>query len=254
MVIDYYAGDDYARENVVEPLIAGIRQLGVPVFDECNDLLEEGGDKLLRENDYYVMSDTLKKSKYIVLVITKELLGDLSILVELDIINKLAQSGVVKVFAVLYGITTEDLPDRVKWLLDTNLIEVKDMLDAQWAALVIAEKFWYDKAICASVKMDWDMPNIVEYLKNSYVAGDKFVKELLEVYGRLDRHNYSKCMVVLILLNRYLCVKYPVLKLSKENQQCIKKMAETVYGSRAIGKREMNILACCVVDMLERVR
>lgn len=252
MVIDYYSGDECTRENVVEPLIAGMRQLGVPVFDECNEVLEEGG--LLRETDYYVMSTALKKRRYIVLVVTKELLGDISLLVELDIVNKLVQSGKIKVFTVLYGIVAESLPERVKWLKDTCIIEVEDAKAAQWASIVIAEQYWYDKALNLNVKLDWDNPDIYGYLKASYVGEDRFVKELLDVYVKLGKHNYSRCMVVLILLNRYLCMKYPVLKLSKENQQCIKSLAETVYGARAIGKREMNVLACCVVDMLERVR
>lgn len=252
MVIDYYSGDKSTRENVVEPLIAGMRQLGVPVFDECNEVLEEGG--LLRETDYYVMSTALKKRRYIVLVVTKELLGDISLLVELDIINKLVQSGKIKVFTVMYGIDSESLPERVKWLRDTCVIEVDDAKGAKWASIVIAEQYWYDKALSVDIKLDWDNPNIYSYLKESYVGKDRFVQELLDVYIRIGKHNYSRCMVVLIVLNRYLCMKYPVLKLSKENQQCITHLAETVYCARAIGKHEMNVLACCVVDMLERVR
>ncbi len=254
MVIDYYSGDDYARENVVEPLISGIRQFGVPVFDECCEALEAGEEKLLRETDYYAMSNALKKRKYVILVVTKELLGDLSILVELDIINKLSVAGAIKVFTVLYGIDDTYLPERVSWLKNTYMLQVNDIPDARWAAIVIAERYWYDRAVETKITLDWDNPDISNYLKESYIVKDDFVKELLDIYVRLDRHNYSKCMVVLIILNRYLCNKYPVLKLSRENQQCIKKMAETVYGARAIGKREMNVLACCVVDMLERIR
>ncbi|MBQ4283779.1 MAG: hypothetical protein IJB96_07630 [Lachnospira sp.] len=259
MVIDYYSGDINSREKVVEPLIAGIRQFGVSLFDECSEIMEEGDNKLLRDTDYYAMSAALKKRKYVVLVVTKAMLGDVSILVELDIISKLVTAGKIKVFTVLYQIDVDELPDRVKWLRDTTVIKVEDVVDTSWASLVIAEQYWYDRAVGAVgenvslVHLNWDNPDIMDYLKDSYVGQDTFVKELLDVYSRVHKHNYSKFMVILILLNRYLCVKYPVLRLSKDNQQCIQRIAESVYGVRAIGKREMNILVCCVVDMLERV-
>ncbi len=254
MVVDYYSGDNYVRENVVEPLISGVRMFGINVFDECREIVEEGGEHLLRETDYYAMTNVLSKHRYMVIVVTKELLGDISVLVELEIISKLFETGRIKVFTVLCNIGQEDLPDRVKWLKNTYVLEVKTAGDIRWACIVIAERYWYDRAKASNIVVDWDNPDICAYLKNSYVGNDAFIKELLDVYSRLDRHNYSRCMVVLMLLNRYLCVKYPVLKFSKENQQCIKQLSEAAYSARALGKREMNTLACCVVDMLERVR
>lgn len=264
MVLDYYADDEVVQHSVADPLVSRLREFGVLVYDECRDYLE-GNDLLLKETDYCNMTYMLKKQKSVAIVVTKELFGDLALLIELDAVSKLYALGHIKVYCVFMGVGLDDLPKRLSWLENAYILNIRMTKDADgnrvpkygdvvWVASVIAEQYWKERAIGDGVNIDVQEPDISEYIRYSPLKKDAFVKELTDIYDSIDKHNYSKKIVVLNILARYIAVFNAGSIRECDNIKCFQYIMEIACENRPVSKREMSIACNCMIDLMEQIR
>ena len=78
---------------------------------------EEDGEKnIMREVTYEQECESIARHQEAVVVLTPQLIQDITALVELDILKSSFEKGRIKIVVFLYGVESSTLPQRLSWL------------------------------------------------------------------------------------------------------------------------------------------
>lgn len=221
---------------------------GIDCVSEMLTVADTGGvlatPVLLDTKDTFI-KDFLINRKYIVIVVTPELLLDLTALFELDLMQRLFAENKVKIFTVFKDIVPDELPDRVRWIRLTKYNEPEGISDIYNVALDVAAEYWRDKL------GDSQYATVDVYLRNRNFYNDRFLKEISCIYMELEKYDVRTKILVLVIINGYMVIKSRRLKGCTNNQECVCGMAELVYQGRILTQSELEIINCCILNMLQ---
>lgn len=86
---------------------------------------EEDGEKnIMREVTYEQECESIARHQEAVVVLTPQLIQDITALVELDILKSSFEKGRIKIVVFLYGVESSTLPQRLSWLGKAQLVRV----------------------------------------------------------------------------------------------------------------------------------
>ena len=86
---------------------------------------EEDGEKnIMREVTYEQECESIARHQEAVVVLTPQLIQDITALVELDILKSSFEKGRIKIVVFLYGVEFSTLPQRLSWLGKAQLVRV----------------------------------------------------------------------------------------------------------------------------------
>lgn len=191
------------------------------------------------------IKDFLIDSKYIVIIVTPGLLLDFTALFELDLMKKLFTENKVKIFTVFKNVAPNELPDRVSWIRLSKYNEPEGISDIYTVAVAVAAEYWRDKL----GESQYD--TVDGYLRNRNFYNDRFLKEISCIYRGLEKYDVRAKILVLVIINGYMVIKSRRLKVCTNNQECICGIAELVYQGRALTQSELEIINCCILNMLQ---
>ena len=84
---------------------------------------EEDGEKnIMREVTYEQECESIARHQEAVVVLTPQLIQDITALVELDILKSSFEKGRIKIVVFLYGVESSTLPQRLSWLGKAQLV------------------------------------------------------------------------------------------------------------------------------------
>ena len=90
---------------------------------------EEDGEKnIMREVTYEQECESIARHQEAVVVLTPQLIQDITALVELDILKSSFEKGRIKIVVFLYGVESSTLPQRLSWLGKAQLVRVTGCL------------------------------------------------------------------------------------------------------------------------------
>lgn len=205
----------------------------------------ESLDMLLTDRKNTFIKDFLINHKYIVIIVTPELLLDLTALFEMDVMHRLFDENKVKIFTIFKDIVPNELPDRVNWIRLTKYTEPKGISDIYTASVDVAAEYWRDRL------GDSQNVTVVGYLKNRNFYNDRFLKIISRIYRELENYDVRAKVLVLVIINGYMVIKSRGLKGCKNHQECVCGIAELVYQGRLLTQAELGIINCCILDMLQ---
>jgi hypothetical protein len=78
------------------------------------------------ESTYPELCESVQKSEGVIVLLTKGLITDLEVLVELDVIKRMFEKKGKKVITLSYGITGSELPKRLQWLGSTEFFVMEN--------------------------------------------------------------------------------------------------------------------------------
>lgn len=88
---------------------------------------EEDGEKnIMREVTYEQECESIARHQEAVVVLTPQLIQDITALVELDILKSSFEKGRIKIVVFLYGVESSTLPQRLSWLGKAQLVGLRE--------------------------------------------------------------------------------------------------------------------------------
>lgn len=236
-----------AQRHVADAAKYRMEKMGLSVFSTRSSD-ESAPDMLLCDVDYNGITTFIRREEYILIVLTPGLLTNVSMLPELDIIQKLFQSGKIKVYVILRQLRQEEIPKRLLWVRKALLYQKEDMSDIYEVSLEIASQFWRDRA---GSQMD-----VIAFLDTRLKGCDVFVNRLKVIYQQFESCAVRERMIVLVVLYHYLLFFLKKSRLPEriaDNAKCVEGMKELLYEGRDLSKRELISLHSCMVDMLKKL-
>ena len=82
---------------------------------------------IMREVTYEQECESIARHQEAVVVLTPQLIQDITALVELDILKSSFEKGRIKIVVFLYGVESSTLPQRLSWLGKAQLVRVTGM-------------------------------------------------------------------------------------------------------------------------------
>lgn len=178
------------REKIVEPIYNILINVGLSIWYDYRCMIF--GD------DYYEKNfiEGIENSRYSLIIITKDIFTRKGAFSELKQIKKLNEEGKIEVFAIIYNMSAEDIPEEYRKWISKYIFNIYDDLtikNLKNSAIQIASKL-YEKIVSDSKAIPFD--------KNTR-DNDNFESQLIEFYKAVDCGNETMKATVLYLLYLY---------------------------------------------------
>lgn len=234
-----YKKEEEQIAATIQSLACRLDCLGIRVSSGHGDT--HGRQIMVNENNLYRIRTELKRQQYAVIVVSEALLSDVTVLIELDLLEKLHECGQVVIFTILQDMDIDELPVRVEWMKQTCVLTVKNVTDIQKYAVVIAKAYWRGRLKEAA---DGD---IVEQL---YASADEYLSSLLSAYKSIEAHDIKSRELLLITIAKYLMVETEHQKTLKAHRRCIDTLLSQLGCGMPCTENELELLTYCIQDML----
>lgn len=203
------------------------------------------------ESDYHQIWNQIAMEKNVLIVLTPCLKEDIEALIELDIIKNLFTDGKVKVFTFSYGISLEELPDRMEWLKKTELMQIDG-----------TESIY--EGICHIIEYDLGQQmetlggiHICRKLGRTLIEKDCYLQQIFNDYIGLDNFATKTKIVLLYTIYCYISIKYA--SQIKENLygNCIRQLFQSLDYYEQCGSLQVKIaersLLLLVFDIVKAI-
>lgn len=209
-------------------------------------------NELFLESDYHQIWKHIEMEKGVLIVLTSYLITDIEALIELDIIKRLFKDGKVKVFTFSYGIALEELPERMEWLKETNLMQI-DGSEAIY------------EGICHIIECHLEQQmekaggiHVCRKVVETFIEKDYYLQQIFNDYISLEGFAIRTKIVLLYTMYCYISVKHAPQMERPLYGKCIKQLFQSVDYYEQCGvlqlkivERSLLLLVCDIVKAAE---
>lgn len=210
-----------------------------------------GGEAYLLESDYHQMCTYIEKQRGVVIILTPYLMEDLAALVELDIIKSLFANGKIKVFTFSYGVDVLQLPGRMEWLSQTEVIQIEGMESVYEG---ICQVIGSQLEECIEKLGD---VSLCKKTVKAFVQKDAYLLRIFEDYMNTEQFAVRTKIILLYTMYCYIAIKYQNLIQESFYGKCIRHLFESVdYYTQCgqlqlkIAERSFLLLICQIVELV----
>lgn len=184
---------------------------------------EEDGEKnIMREVTYEQECESIARHQEAVVVLTPQLIQDITALVELDILKSSFEKGRIKIVVFLYGVESSTLPQRLSWLGKAQLVRVTGMESVFegmcHAVAVRIEKELFKQGDFNSCKKKF----------YAFLARDAYLKRIFREYTSLEAYAAGTKIVLIYAMYCYIEMRYTTRITEPFYGNCIRKLYENV--------------------------
>lgn len=216
------------KETHAEAVVYYMENWGLSV--PCNE------DIYFLESDYAELQDIIEGEGSVLIVLTQYLGTDTEALVELDIIRKLFIDGKVRVFTFCYDVDLEELPCRMEWLKNTEMLPINGT-DSLYQAICII----IDAHLNEDIKQTGSMGSC-RRMAGERIREDRYISELFKEYEGLEKYAVKTKIVVLYTIYRYISVTYTIKRENSFYANCITHVFEELDCQEQCGTLQLKIV------------
>lgn len=216
------------KETHTEAVVYYMENWGLSV--PCNE------DIYFLESDYAELQDIIEGEGSVLIVLTQYLGTDTEALVELDIIRKLFIDGKVRVFTFCYDVDLEELPCRMEWLKNTEMLPINGT-DSLYQAICII----IDAHLNEDIKQTGSMGSC-RRMAGERIREDRYISELFKEYEGLEKYAVKTKIVVLYTIYRYISVTYTIKRENSFYANCITHVFEELDCQEQCGTLQVRIV------------
>lgn len=207
----------------------------------------------LMEVSYQQERDYIEKNGEALVIVTEQLIHDMTALVELDILQSLFMSGKIRVTAFVYGVEVSMLPEWLEWLKHTNIIPIEGMESVFEGLCQISEVHLED---CILKKSNFDR---CKKTVSNFFLQDGYLKKIFSDYMDIEGYAVRTKIVLIYVMYCYITEKYGRWIQDTFYGKCIQKLFDRVecytkWGmvQLKMAERSLFLIVCELNEHLEK--
>jgi hypothetical protein len=231
---------------------------GIYDYEEISYHLNEWGINIsntvdvncINEGKSYQNENVIKGDKYVIILLSQELITDITVLSELENIKKLFLKNDIKVFCFVKEIVVANLPKRLEWLKNTIMLNTDTVIETHKAVYRVLLEYTSDKArdICGS-----EGKNVWDVIENSGYQDDLYIKNIKKAYNQIKQYDYERKITLLYALYTYITSGKPIQQ--EEINSVYSKCIENIYSYMGMcmpyDKTQLDIIKYCMYLMMK---
>lgn len=175
------------RYTIVESVLYHLKNYGINTWYDYHILIL--GDDKYQEN----IENGVKKSKYVVWILSPNFYDCACGQMELAAIKDLYHKGAIHIFPILYNVTADNLPAEYHWVKDLIYNELSEKTPSLPTC---------NQIVCKILKDEIKEKSYTELSKIN--SSDKFINNLVHTYFCLDERNINAKITTLYCIYTYL--------------------------------------------------
>lgn len=187
------------RHTIVESIFYHVTNYSLPVWYDRHEMLL--GD----ERDYKNFEEGVNKSRYAVIILSKNAINSPCACEEIDLIRKRHNNGEMYVFPIFYTICASDLPKEFLWMTKLVYKELDAATDSLSACNHIVSKFLLDELEKYQFQ---SLKTFLPFCKNKPVYA--YLRNLIEAYNSINDSNHDAKISLLYASCKFLLLHYPL--------------------------------------------
>lgn len=206
----------------------------------------------IMESDCNQIRSVIEKEKEILIILTPYLITDLEALIELDIIKNLFMSGTIKVFTFSYGIAEEELPKRMEWIKETEVLQIEGTEAVYEGICHMTESH-----LESMLEIAGGIHECREKAK-VFIEQDRYLQQLSNDYKNLEHFSIKTKIVLIYTMYHYISIKHETHTGKQFYGNCIRQLFQEVDYYQVCGHTQLKIaeksfllLVCDIVKSAE---
>lgn len=222
-----------------------MHEWGISVKDSSED-----GCNCVREDNVYYNNIALKNEEYAIILLSEELMTDISVLSELENIKRLFLKKRIKVFCFNKGVDKQMLPPRLEWLRNTVFMDTDSVINTHKAVYKVLLEYTSDRAGAFCAESSGSIWQMIE--KNGF-NDDMYIKNIKKAYGQVKAYDYERKITLLYALYTYIMTVGGSRTVVDGNMysQCIENIYSYMGMCMPFDKTQLDIIKYCMLLMFE---
>ncbi len=207
-----------------------------------------GSNNCVSEENSYANENVIKGDGYVIILLSQELITDITVLSELESIKKLFLKNNIKVFCFVKGVFVEKLPKRLEWLKNTIMLNTDTVINTHKAVYRVLLEYTSDKAssICGS-----QVNNIWDIMENNGYQNDLYIKNIKRAYSQIKGYDYERKITLLYALYTYITLGKCIQIQDNIYSKCIENIYSYMGMCMPYDKTQLDIIKYCIFLMIK---
>ncbi len=231
-----------------EEILYHMQEWGISVSNAVG-----GNNNCINEETSYANESVIKGDGYVIILLSEELITDITVLSELENIKRLFLKNRIKVFCFIKGVSVEKLPNRLEWVKNTIMLNTDTVINTHKAVYRVLLEYTSDKAraICGG-----NGKNIWDIIENSGYQEDLYIKNIKKAYAQIKGYDYERKITLLYALYTYITSGNHIeMDSSVDKDSVYSKCIENIYSYMGMclpyDKTQLDIIKYCIFLMMK---